>query len=240
MGGYLPGGGVPASTSTLSAGKSSEPTEAAIWEAISGDESGGSPWFLSWGLLIRVFLLLFWRGGEKASYCFVIWVWLGWLSEYPVKGEVGYACFSHCNVTRDVWTSSAIFKRKFPNWLSADKSKHNFSLNWGCFWCIRQCAGVVFIRGSGFELNIDVKRPRNKPWRAIYSTCNSWFWLAFCWVPLNPNLAARVQFMFFFLIHASYFTVNPPNSPVYSCHVCFFNYHLCFTAMFSSCFILIW
>lgn len=142
-------------------------------------------------------------GGKKANYCFVIWVWLGLLSEYPVKREVGYACFSHCNVTRDVWTSSAIFKRKFQNRFSADKSKHNFSLNRGCFCCIQQRAGVFFIRGSLFELN--VKRPRNKPWRAIYSTCNSQFWLAFCWVPLNPNLAARVQFMFFFV----FFFPNP-------------------------------
>lgn len=140
-------------------------------------------------------------GGKKASYCFVTWVWLKFLSEYPVKGEVGFACFSHCNMRRDVWTSSAIFKRKFQNWLSADKSKHNFSQNGGCFCCIWQRVEVLcffFIRESGFELNIYVKSLRNEPWRATYSTCNSQFWLAFCWVPLKPNLAPRVQFMFFF------------------------------------------
>lgn len=70
---YLPCGFLPASTSTLSAGKSShaarhfflEPTVTAIWGAISCDESGGSPWFLSWGLLIRVFLRGGWGGGAK-------------------------------------------------------------------------------------------------------------------------------------------------------------------------------
>lgn len=193
-----------------------EPTVTAIWGAISCDESGGSPWFLSWGLLIRVFLQGGWGGGGVKYWGSELLLCNQSLAR--ISSERRSWAFPVTVTWQDIWSYSVIFKRKFPNWLSTDRSTHHFPANEGAcavFGNALEFFKTFFIRGCGFELNIDVKRPRNKLWRAVYSTCNAQFWLAFCWVSLKPNRAARVQSIFS-LIHAGYFTANPPNSPVYS------------------------
>lgn len=57
---------------------SSQPdtTEVGIWELISNDESEGSPWFLSWEILIRGFLLKVRVGRKKEESTliyFLLW-----------------------------------------------------------------------------------------------------------------------------------------------------------------------
>lgn len=130
-----------------------EPTVTAIWGAISCDESGGSPWFLSWGLLIRVFLRGGWGGvvvvkywGSKLLLCNQ--------SLAQITFERSWA-FSVAVMWQDTWSYSVIFKRKFRNWLSADRSLHNFPANWRRLCCIWKRAGVflnIFSSG-GVDLN---------------------------------------------------------------------------------------
>lgn len=159
-----------ASSPTQATGESSDgarhfsldTTEVGIWELISNDDSEGSPWFLSWEILIGGFLVWVcfgWKKREKQAnlfFCFGNWVWPVSLSKcYPFKRFRG-KLVAHASVSvmwREMFRQAPLLydgkttRRSLRLWHIEDESTLHFCLNWGCLCRIWQLADVSLSEG---------------------------------------------------------------------------------------------